>query len=171
MASVDTMVAPVLAATSIQSGLVDVGDGQDRAGGVQLLGQIGADVADALDGDGDALQVAVQGALDAEADAAEHALGGDRRRIARGGRVAFQAGDEAGASCGCFPGPTARRRRPRRSSSGRSGCRRRGRRLRTVRASSGCGCRPMITALPPPRSRSAMAFLYDMPRDRRSASS
>ena len=29
---------------------------------------------------------------------------------------------------------------------------------------------PMITALPPPKSRSAMAFLYDMPRDRRRAS-
>jgi hypothetical protein len=28
----------------------------------------------------------------------------------------------------------------------------------------------MITALPPPKSRSAMAFLYDMPRDSRRAS-
>jgi hypothetical protein len=84
----------------VQGLLVDVGDDQLGAGGVQLLGQIGADVAYTLDGDGDAVQIAVQGPLDAQPHAAEHALGGDRRRVARGGGVAFQAGDILGGAAG-----------------------------------------------------------------------
>ena len=86
----------------VQGGLVDVGDSQDRAGGVQLLGQIAADMTNALDGDVDALEVTVQGALDAQPHAPEHALGGDRRRIARGGPRGLPGRRRSGWSCGCF---------------------------------------------------------------------
>src|SRR5690606_11355679 len=81
----------------LQVGLVDVGDDQLGAGLVQLLGQIGADVAHALDGDGQAGHVVLfeQAARDDQVRA-EHALGRDRARVARGFRAVLQAQDVFG---------------------------------------------------------------------------
>jgi len=54
----------------------------------------------ALDGDLDPLKATSVDLLDAQFDAALYALGGDRARIARGGRVTLQAGDVAGGDPG-----------------------------------------------------------------------
>jgi hypothetical protein len=75
---------------------VHVGDHQPGAGRVQLVGQVGAHVAHALDGDGDAVEVAVQRPADAQGDTAEHAFGSHRAGIARGRVVAGQACDITG---------------------------------------------------------------------------
>ncbi len=67
---------------------------------MQLVGQDRAHVADPLQGHRHPVEVALHGAADGEFDAAEDSLGGDRARIPRGGGVALQAGDEAGAAAG-----------------------------------------------------------------------
>src|SRR5690606_2566791 len=90
-----------LGGDGFQVGLVDVGDDQLGAGLVQLLGQIGPDVAHALDGDGQAGHVVlVEQATRQDQVRAEHALGGDRAGVARGFRAVLQAqnvfGDLAG---------------------------------------------------------------------------
>src|SRR5690606_28871739 len=84
-----------LGGDGFQVGLVDVGDDQLGAGLVQLLRQIGAYVAHALDGDGQAGHVVLfeQAPRDDQVRA-EHALGGDRAGVARGFRAVLQAQNE-----------------------------------------------------------------------------
>ena len=76
---------------------VDVRDHQPGAGGVELVGEVSADVADTLDRHGHAVQVAVEGAAHAEPDAAKHALGSDRTGVAGRRRMPLQPGHIAGA--------------------------------------------------------------------------
>ena len=77
-------------------GLVHVGDHQVSACGRQLVGEVGADVADALQGHGDAGEIPAEHPANAQFDPPPHALGGDRAGVARGGRMTLQTGDEAG---------------------------------------------------------------------------
>ena len=67
---------------------------------MQPVAQVAAHVAHALDRDRHAVQAAIQRAPNAQLDAAENAVGGDRARIAGRGGVSGQAGHIAGGLAG-----------------------------------------------------------------------
>ena len=84
MASTSTTAAPSSVAIALAARRIDVADGQARAGLHELARQVRADVADALNGDVQPLQVRLaEDVIGDRLDAATAAERGKRRRIAR----------------------------------------------------------------------------------------
>ena len=140
--------------------LVDVGD--DDAGAVleQVAGQDAPDLADAGDADGAALEgrLAPQ-VLGAGALALEDAVGGEHRGVAGAAVGLRAAGGEAGRLAHDVHVGDVGAHVARRDVAAAEATRRSGRRRAAARASCRVAGSPMMTALPPPRSRPATAFL------------